>query len=171
MFNDKQRAFYKSVKHLQIEQISKKDWVKFIRNKFNKTNKEIDIEHIETAFNITNGFPYHMQQLMYMIWDNTAEYVNEEIVNNSLKKMLLRESNLYELIWTNLTPNQKKTLKYIIKVDGQNVYSNDNLSDAKMNATTLKSTIEALIKKDICDKKNNRYYLIDPFMKYWLQNI
>ena len=56
-----QRAFYKSVKHLQIEQISKKDWVKFIRNKFNKTNKGIDIEHIETAFNITNGFPYHMR--------------------------------------------------------------------------------------------------------------
>ncbi|MCF6270510.1 MAG: hypothetical protein L3J41_12415 [Melioribacteraceae bacterium] len=171
MFNDNQRAFYKSVKHLHIEQIVQKDWVKFIQNKFTETKKNIDIKYIETAFEITNGFPYYMQQLMYMIWDNTTKHVNKGIVNNSLKIMLQRESNLYELIWTNLTPNQKKTLKYIILNDGQNIYSNNNLSESSISATTLKSTIEALIKKDICDKKDNRYYLIDPFMKYWLQNI
>ena len=171
MFNDKQRAFYKSVKHLHIEQILKKDWIKFIQNKFEKTKKYIDTKYIEKAFEITNGFPYYMQQLMYMIWDNTTQSVNESIVNDSLKMMLQSESDLYGLIWTNLTPNQKKTLKYILQNNGENIYSNNNLSEFNISASTLKSTIEALIKKDIFDRKNNRYYFIDPFMKYWLQNI
>jgi AAA+ ATPase superfamily predicted ATPase len=171
MFNDDQRAFYKSVKHLHIEQIILDDWIEFIQNKFKITNKNIDTKYIKSAFEITNGFPYYMQQLMYVVWENTTKNVNEKIITDSLKTMLQRESNLYELIWTNLTPNQKKTLKYILKNDGKNLYSNDNLSDFNLSATTLKSTIEALIKKDVCDKRSNKYYFIDPFMKYWLQNM
>jgi AAA+ ATPase superfamily predicted ATPase len=171
MFNDKQRAFYKSVKHLIIDQISEADWITFIQKKFVKTDMYISVEYINKVFKITNGFPYYMQQLMYVIWEKTTKDVNDKIINSALTDVLQRESDLYELVWTNLTPNQKKTLKYIVQNRGENIYSNNNLSDFDISATTLKSTIEALIKKDVCDKKENRYYLIDPFMEYWLQNI
>lgn len=171
MFNDNSRAFYKSVKHFYIGEISLDDWVEFIQNKFNHTNKTIDIKYIKQVYEITQGFPYYMQQIMSIIWEKTNYFVTDGIVKESLKLILDRENDLYSLIWTQLTPNQKSSLKYIIKNDGLNLYSNENLKQANLTATTLKSTLEALIKKDICDKKNDRYYLVDPFMKYWLENI
>jgi len=171
MFNDKSRAFYKAVKHFHIKEILLSDWETFIIVKFTKSNKIIDRTHIVDIFNITQGYPYYMQQIMSVIWDKTFEIVSTAIVNDSLKLIVEREYDLYSLIWTTLTPNQKNTLKYILECDGLNLYSNDNIKQSNLTATTLKSTLEALLKKDICDKKNDKYYIIDPFMKYWLENL
>jgi len=171
MFNDKSRAFYKSVKHFHINEILLEDWKDFIQLKFKNTKKYIDLEYIEYIYKITEGFPYYMQQIMSVIWDKTDTRVTQDIVEDSLKLIIERESDLYSLIWTQLTPNQKNSLKYIVLCDGVNLYSNNNIKRSNLTATTLKSTLEALQKKDICDKKNDRYYFIDPFMKYWLESI
>lgn len=171
MFSDKNRAFYKSVKHLKIDEISLKDWQVFIEKKFSLSSKSIDEELIEKCFEITLGYPYYMQQLMYFVWANTDEFTTNEIVENSIKLMLEREGDIYSLVWTNLTPNQKITLKYIVASGGKNLYANENIVELNLSASTLKSTLEALIKKDICNKEDDTYYLIDPFMKYWLENV
>jgi len=171
MFNDKSRAFYKSVKHFHINKIVLNDWNLFIQNKFTNTKKQIELKYIKQVYDITQGFPYYMQQIMASIWDKTSVKVDEEIIESSLRLIIEREYDLYSLIWTSLTPNQKNSLKYIVDCDGTALYSNKNLNNFNLLATTLKSTLEALIKKDICDKKDDKYYLIDPFMKYWLENL
>ena len=170
MFNDSSRAFYKSVKHMHIGEIQLEEWTRFIQDKFAWSGKRIDQEHIRTAFRITRGFPYYMQQLMYEVWNQTREQVNDSILMDSIRLMCEREYDLYSLVWSDLTPNQKKTLKYIIHNDGRNLYANEQLSDFGLNASTLKSTLEGLMKKDICERKADQYYLVDPIMKYWVQN-
>lgn len=171
MFSDKNRAFYKSVKRLIIREITLEDWTIFAKEKFEKTHKSISDEDIKAIFDITNGFPYYMQQLLYHVWQKCKTSVDEKIIQNSLSLMLEREYDLYAYIYSSLTPNQKNTLKYIVNFDGTNLYSNHNLSETNLSASTLKSTLESLTKKDICDKVADRYYLVDPFMKYWLNNI
>lgn len=171
MFNDKNRAFYKSVKRLVIKEISFDDWKSFAKDKFEKTDKTISTEHIKIIFDITNGFPYYMQQLLYHVWQECNQSVDDEMIQKALNLMLEREYDLYAYIYSSLTPNQKITLKYIALFDGKNLYSNENLREVNLSASTLKSTLESLIKKDICDRVDDRYYLVDPFMKYWLNNI
>jgi len=171
MFYNKNRAFYKSVKHLKINEINLSDWEQFIEKKFAQTQKTIDKELIKLCFDITIGYPYYMQQLMYFIWENTKQKSTKEIVKNSIKLMLEREDDIYAIVWTNLTPNQKTALKYIVNHNGENLYANDNLNESNFSASTIKSTIEALIKKNIIDKRDSSYYLIDPFMKYWLEQM
>jgi len=168
MFSDKNRAFYKSVKRVVIKEISLEDWVLFAQEKFVHTKKSITKEHIRIIFDITNGFPYYMQQLLYHLWQECEQSVDNEMIEKSLNLMLEREYDLYAYIYSSLTPNQKITLKYISIFDGKNLYSNSNLSEVNLSASTLKSTLESLIKKDICDRVEDRYYLVDPFMKYWL---
>lgn len=171
MFNDKNRAFYKSVKHLIIKEISLLDWTLFAKKRFTNTHKSIEEEHIKTIFEITNGFPYYTQQLLYHIWQISEISVDEAIIQKALNLMLEREYDLYAYIYSSLTPNQKNTLKYISQFDGTNLYSNDNLNQTNLNASTLKSTLASLLKKDICDRVDDRYYLVDPFMKYWLRRV
>lgn len=169
MFNDKNRAFYKSVKHLIIKEIALDDWTLFAKERFTKTNKTIDDKHIKIIFDITQGFPYYMQQLLYHVWEDCQTCVDEQIIQKALTLMLEREYDLYAYIYSSLTPNQKVTLKYIVSFDGINLYSNENLSQTSLSASTLKSTLESLLKKDICDRTSDRHYLVDPFMKYWLE--
>jgi len=169
MFNDKNRAFYKSVKRLVIKEINLKDWTQFAQERFTQTNKTIEEKHIKTIFDITNGFPYYMQQLLYHVWQECEQSVDEQMIQNALDLMLEREYDLYVYIYSSLTPNQKITLKYITLFDGTNLYANDNLSETTLSASTLKSTLESLLKKDICDRIDDKYYLVDPFMKYWLE--
>ena len=168
MFNDKNRAFYKSVKHLIIKEIHIEDWTVFAKERFKKTGKTIEEHQIKTIFDITSGFPYYMQQLLYHVWQECEQGVEEQMIQKALTLMLEREYDLYAYIYSSLTPNQKITLKYIVSFDGTNLYSNENLSQTNLSASTLKSTLESLLKKDICDRVDNRYYLVDPFMKYWL---
>lgn len=170
MFNDKNRAFYKSVKHLVIKEIKLEEWILFANKRFDDSYKFIDEKQIKNIFDITNGFPYYMQQLLYHVWQECKKEVTEDMIKKALHTMLEREYDLYAYIYTSLTPNQKTTLKYIVNFGGTNLYSNDNLSETSLSASTLKSTLESLIKKDICDRVNDRYYLVDPFMEYWLKN-
>lgn len=167
MFSDQNRAFYKSVKRLIIKEISLEDWRLFAEEKFRMTDKSISAEQIKTIFDITNGFPYYMQQLLYHVWQDCEQSVDDEMIQKALNLMLEREYDLYAYIFSTLTPNQKITLKYIALFDGKNLYSNDNLSEINLSASTLKSTLESLLKKDICDRIDDRYYLVDPFMRYW----
>ncbi|MFP4333119.1 MAG: AAA family ATPase [Campylobacterales bacterium] len=171
MFSDKSRAFYKGVKHIHINEIALDDWLVFITEKFKKSGKVIDRRHIEEAYKITQGFPYYMQQIMAVVWDKTSKEVSDGVLKEALGLIVEREYDLYSTIWSQLTPNQKSSLKYILQTEGVDMYSNENLSNSPFSASTLKSTLEALIKKDICDKGSNRYYLVDPFMKYWLESL
>lgn len=168
MFNDKNRAFYKSVKHLIIKEIHIEDWTVFAKERFEKTGKTIEEHHIKTIFDITSGFPYYMQQLLYHVWQECEQGAEEQMIQKALVLMIEREYDLYAYIYSSLTPNQKIALKYIVSFDGTNLYSNDNLSQTNLSASTLKSTLESLLKKDICDRIGDKYYLVDPFMKYWL---
>lgn len=169
MFNDKNRAFYKSVKHNIIKEIKLDDWIVFANEKFAKTDKSITNKQIGRIFHITDGFPYYMQQLLYLVWDIAQKSVKDEDIIKALGLMYEREYDLYAYIYSSLTPNQKITLKYIVEFDGTNLYSNENLAQTTLSASTLKSTLESLMKKDICDRLGDKYYLVDPFMRYWLK--
>lgn len=171
MFNDESRAFYKSVKHVPINEITLDDWKTFANEKFSQTGKKITENQIYQIFNLTNGFPYYMQQLLFAVWDTTDKTVEEGSIKQALSLMIEREYDLYSLIWSSLTPNQKRCLKYILAYQEGNLYANDKLAEFGMSATTLKSTLEALIKKDVIDRKNEVYYLVDPFMKQWVEGL
>jgi uncharacterized protein len=171
MFNDESRAFYKSVKHVPINEITLDDWKVFANEKFSQTGKSITNDQISQIFQFTNGFPYYMQQLLFSVWDITGKIVEDDVIKKALSLMIEREYDLYSLIWSSLTPNQKRCLKYILTYQEGNLYTNDKLGDFGMNATTLKSTLEALMKKDVIDRKNEIYYLVDPFMKQWVERL
>jgi len=55
MFNDKGRAFYRSVKHLRIDEVHLDDWLGFAMPKFQATGKQILPEQIEEIYSITAG--------------------------------------------------------------------------------------------------------------------
>ncbi len=169
MFQDKNRAFYRSVKHFQIKEISEKDWIEFIQEKFEKTGKRIEKSFITQILSITRGFPYYTQQFAYELWENTEKEVYEETFRKTLKLIMEREEDLFATEWDNLTSNQKKVLKLVVEKNGLSLYDEKALAKYEIKVGSLRKTLQILLEKDIIDKTENRYYIQDPLFEYWLR--
>ena len=169
MFLDKNRPFYKSVKHFKIKEIQTDIWSEFITLNFTKTNKNIDTKYINSIVDITKGFAYYTQQFAYELWAKTSTFVDDDIFKDTLKTIIEREEDLFGLEWDNLTLNQQKALKIIIKKDGKNLYNEEYLVQYKLKVGSFQTALKGLIQKDIVDKIKNIYYLQDPLFEYWLK--
>ncbi len=169
MFMDKNRPFYKSVKHFQIKEIKKESWCSFIMEKFNQTNKMIDEKYIDEIIAITKGFPYYTQQFGYEIWNLTQNSVTDEIFHKALKTIISREEDLFTMKWDNITPNQKKAIKIIIDKYGEKLYDEQYLAKYHIKTGSIQTALKALIQKDIVDKNKDRYYFQDPLFEYYIR--
>jgi hypothetical protein len=168
MFLDKNRPFYKSVKHFKIKEIEKSSWSEFITSKFNATAKSIDEIYIDKIFAFTKGFPYYTQQVAFELWNQCEESVNDDSFDKSLKIIIQREEDLFSLEWDNLTPNQKKALKIVLEKNGKALYDEQFLAKYQIKSGSLQTALKGLVQKDIIDKNSDGHYFADPLFEYWL---
>lgn len=171
MFLNKNRPFYKSVKHFKIKEIQSDDWDNFITSKFLQTDKKIDKVIIDKILNITKGFPYYTQQFAYEIWNITDKIADELIFEKALKTILDREEDLFSVEFDTLTPNQKKALKIVVSKNGKNLYDEQYLAKYRIKTGSIQTALKGLLEKDILDKNVDGYYFQDPLFEYWMQHI
>jgi uncharacterized protein len=168
LFFDKNSAFYKSVKHLPIAEISFSEWSLFIKNGFKNNGKNIDDNFIERILTISKGFPYYTQQIAYELFNSCDSAVDDIKMNETFQSILNREEDLFLQEWENLSLNQRKALKLIIVAKGDNLYEGRTMDQFNLNNSSLKKAVEGLIKKDVIDKSGKRYYLQDPMLEYYI---
>ena len=171
MFLDKNRPFYKSVKHFKIKEIEKEAWIEFIQSKFQQTGKRINEAVVDKIISITKGFPYYTQQFCYEIWTLTGEIANEITFNKALKIIIEREEDLFAIEMDNLTPNQKKALKIVVEKNGINLYDEQYLAKYRIKTGSIQTALKSLIEKDILDKNIEGYYFQDPLFEYWIRRV
>lgn len=169
MFMEKNRPFYKSVKHFVIKEIKKDSWQSFIQEKFSKTNKQIDDIYIHKIIEHTKGFPYYTQQFAYEIWNTTDSNVNDNSFAKALKIILERENDLFALEWDNLTLNQKRALKVVLEKEGASLYDEQYFAKYQIKASSFQVALKSLIQKDILDKGEEGYFFVDPLFEFWIK--
>ena len=169
MFLDKNRPFYKSVKHFKIKEIGKESWSEFITSKFQATNKEIEEIYINKIFEFTKGFPYYTQQFAYELWNQCESKVDDENFSKTLKIIIEREEDLFGVEWDNLTPNQKKALKIVLEKDGKSLYDEQYLAKYQIKSGSFQTALGGLVQKDIIDKNSEGYYFADPLFEFWIR--
>ena len=147
MFLDKNRPFYKSVKHFKI--------------------KEIEEIYINKIFEFTKGFPYYTQQFAYELWNQCESKVDDENFSKTLKIIIEREEDLFGVEWDNLTPNQKKALKIVLEKDGKSLYDEQYLAKYQIKSGSFQTALGGLVQKDIIDKNSDGYYFADPLFEFW----
>ncbi len=167
MFLDKNRPFYKSVKHFKIKEIRKESWSEFISSKFKATKKEIDSHYIDKIFELTKGFPYYTQQFAYELWNQSEDKVDDVIFAKTLKIIIEREEDLFSVEWDNLTPNQKKALKIALEKDGKSLYDEQYLAKYQIKSASFQTALNGLVQKNITDRNSEGYYFADPLFEFW----
>jgi len=168
LFFDKNKPFYKSVKHLPIDKISDQDWRQFIKQGFASHQKQIDDEAIGTILGISKGFPYYTQQIANEIFGMTEDKVEPGIVQAAITSILGKEEDLFLSEWERLSQHQKKALKLLIHAGGVNIYAKETMACFNFTSSALKKAVEGLLAKDVIDHKTSRYYFQDPLFEFWL---
>lgn len=171
LFLDTKRAFYKSVKHVNIKEISKSEWTKYIQNGFEKYNKTISNECINIILQASKCFPYYTQQISYELFSKTEKVATQNIVLDTINFILQGEEDLFLSDFSHLSTNQKKALFLLIYANGEKIYTQETMQEFNFTSSSLKKAIEGLLSKDVIDLKEKKYYFQDPLFEMYLKRL
>ena len=170
LFERRSLPFYKFGDALYLQKIDTEDWVKYICERFDATNKTISPSLAERIAQKVDNHSSYVQQLAWLVWIHTDEVATEENFEEAWQDLLDQNTPLFEKQTENLTGYQLNFLRAII--DGvskefttKNVLEKYNLGTYS-NVAVVK---RALIKKELIDTEKKEIVISDIVLKEWLR--
>lgn len=172
MFTNPNRPFYKSTKHFPMDKIQTQELAIFIKEKFKYAKKNISNNVIKSILDTTENQPYYTQFLCHILWDITADKntVSIDDVKLGIETVLEQENAAFSNIWETLTIKQRQVIAALAESSLEDkLFSADFLRIHKIGSvSTMQKALENLVDKDLIDKEQNRYSIIDIFLKFWI---
>lgn len=168
VFTNPSMPFYKFGNLMFLEKIKKEDWISFIVDRFEETQKHISKDCAALIADLAECHPYYVQQLAQQSWFRTADHCSVEIIQEALQGVVAQLSLLFQSKTDELTNYQINFLKALI--DGVEKFSSkETLDEYKIgtsaNVSRVKNTLE---NKEIIDIQGTHISLLDPMYKNWL---
>ena len=170
LFERRSLPFYKFGDALYLQKIDTEDWVKYICERFDATNKTISLSLAEKIAQKVDNHSSYVQQLAWLVWIHTDEVATEENFEEAWQDLLDQNTPLFEKQTENLTGYQLNFLRAVI--DGvskefttKNVLEKYNLGTSS-NVAIVK---RALIKKELIDTEKKEIVISDIVLKEWLR--
>ncbi|MCK4312273.1 MAG: ATP-binding protein [Candidatus Cloacimonetes bacterium] len=171
IFNRRDRAFYKSGKHLVLNKINPAELTTFIKEKFNNTNFNISDEAIFTIVEKASAHPYYTQFLCSELWNLNLDtkQITTETIDIAVKNLLSKESSAYINIWESLSIRQKQVLNSLAKFGGSNIFKKEFLAYSSIpSISTLQRAVKKIYTDGILNKTNGTYIIEDVFFEHWI---
>jgi len=173
MVLDRSSPLYRAGGHYPLNSISTEDWGPFIRERFERSEKQISDDHVRSICRITEGHPFYTQHLCHAVWElcEPEEAVDEQTVNAAVQLLLERESYAYTTLWESLTRMQRRFLSGLAtETDSVQVFSAAFLQQHHLgSASTVQGVVDALLEKDIIDRSDSSFLISDRFFRIWIQ--
>lgn len=169
MFQSQDRAFYQQAASYPLPPIASRHFVSWLTELFAKGNFDLDPSHLETIVQRLDCQPMYIQLFCFYLWQELQNNVLTDQTLEKIERCMINQKHLeYQILWDNLSINQKKTLKLILLNDGQNLFAADSLTDADIKtASIVTRCLHSLSEKEII-VKNGKYIIQDLFLKKWL---
>lgn len=171
IFNKEERPFYRFGDMIALGRINQDEWIEFICNSFNRTQKTIEVSLAESIATIAENHPYYVQQLSHIVWGLTSTDAKEEILSNAMEQVMSTNSIFYKEVVDSLSSTQVEMLNAAI--DGVIQFSSAEVMrkyklGTPNNITKNKVVLE---NKDILEFSNDGCHFFDPFFKYWYKKL
>ena len=169
LFEKQSNPFYKFGDVMYLPKISRNDWIRFIREQFRTTKKNINEELANLIAAMVQDHSYYVQQLSYLVWLATSKTATQEIVLASVEDLLAQNSMLYTRDTESLTNAQFNFLKALAEGVHTGLSSKEVLHKYQLgtSANVLKIK-KGLIQKELIDDSNGIHFL-DPVYELWFK--
>ena len=172
MFNSRNRAFYNSALQMSIGALPQPETIAFLIEKFSLSDIHISNETAKYLISVSADIPHYIQLLASEIWQNTVNnqtYITKEMVDDCAQRLLLLKSDYYLELFNNRTVSQKQLLK-ALTIESKNIFSTAYIKRHRLSAgSTLQHAVKELINYGIIEKKEDEYFIADPFFKMFIE--
>ena len=174
IFDDANEPFWRSAKRLEIGPIPASEFARFLRRRFEETEKEIDDEALARLLEATGGQPYGTQELAYFLWElvPTGHFARLADVETALAQVLRSEHNHFAKLWDDAPHAQRLVMLALAEEPTSSVYSADYAERHDLPPKpALQRAIGALVTKEIAARDAGRVYrIVEPFFADWLRD-
>jgi AAA+ ATPase superfamily predicted ATPase len=172
IFEDRNQAFWRSAKRIEIGMIPLDQFRAFVAARFDATDKGITDDALERLVGATQGHPYGTQELAYYTWQEVASGAHAFVdhVEAALENVLRSENRHFSRIWEDATEHQRLLL--IALVDGpQNIYTVDFRESYGFPSNSyVQRAVKTLVAQELVGQADDRAYLIiEPFLAEWIK--
>lgn len=176
IFADSNSPFYEFGIKIPIGEISRDDWMVFIKEKFEKTGLSIKPDTISSIINKSGGHPHFTQYFASVVWEFILEGFNEDdagFTDTWMNRIIAGQSVIFQNLFDQLNKNQRKTLIAAALLEpGDLLFSEACRQRHRLPASsTLSVSVNSLLKKELIYKKNGSYSVANPVLKEWLKQM
>lgn len=171
LFNDKNEPFYRSAKVMEIGPIPSDLFAKFVRERFDATDRGIADAAVEGLLEVTRGHPYGTQELAYALWEEVPAGCTASLddLHAALASVLRSENARFTLIWENLARAQRSLLLALATAVGRVQSASYRDRHGLSAASTMQRAADALASAELIGKRaDGAYEVIEPFLAEWV---
>lgn len=171
IFRDQKSPFYNSVTIFDINSIPRAKLEPFLARRFEKIGNVLTAESWNLLWSSTDGISGNIQQLCGAIYDlGVPKQVTDKQVEMALNNLIIQQSSSYADIMRNLPTHQAKTLSALAHHGGKEITGKLWMRNAgQTNASSVKKSVTALVKKELVWIHEKNYRIADPFFGVWLR--
>lgn len=173
IFEDENEPFWRSAKRLEIGPIAADEFARFVRDRFEVTEKGVDDEALARLVEATGGHPYATQELAYFLWELVprGHVARPRDVEEALGGALRSEHNHFAKLWDDAPQAQRLLLLALAEEPSRTVYSTDYAQRHDLPSTsTLQRALGALAAKEVVGRDAEGVHrIVEPFFTDWLR--
>jgi DNA-binding MarR family transcriptional regulator len=111
---------------------------------------------------LSERHPYYVNYLCDIIWSQNSKLPTIQHVENAWNMLLEEEKSDANVEISQLSMVQKKVLKYIANCSSDNLSSASAVGIMGVGASSISAAISVLLAKDIIEKEEHKYFIINP---------
>ncbi len=172
IFGDRNEPFWRSAKKMEIGLIPTGVFGRFVRSRFERTDKGITEPAVARLLEQTSGHPYATQELAHEVWERTpyGAFAYESDVDAGVESVLRAEHNHLEQLWADAPRTQRRLLSALATEPTMSPYAEDYRTAHDLPpAPTLQSALTALVRKELVGRlEGGTLAIVEPFLAAWV---
>lgn len=162
MFEDESRPLYKLCRKLNVERIAQTHYNKHINAIAKETwGQRLESSIFQLIMDLSQRHPYYVNHLCDVLWTRCKIPPTEADVITAWRIIIDEERSDVLKEFLELADSQRKLLIHIGNFSGENLLGHEVVSLLKVSGSTLFKALRVLIEKDIIDKKDHCYTIIN----------
>ncbi len=173
MFNKYSRPFYMSSEMFELKRIEKNAYTSFITSLFSKNKINISDESAGYIYDWADGITYYVQHICNRLYGANIRKIDRSDIDGIISNILNENETAFLSYRNFMTSQQWDLLNAIAKEKGINKPTGkDFISKYSLGPpSTVKSSLNALIKKELVYFEGDSFFLSDIFFTRWLERI
>ena len=156
---------YELATHFELQPLKQDDIQIYSSNFLN-----IDESSISYIYEKADGETKIIQHILHILYIQKEKAISKEQIDEIIDEIINSKDSSYKIVFDTLNNNQKIALK-IVGNYKKGFFVNSILVKFNIKKQTLQSSINALFKKELIDKVDDRYFIPDRTLELWIERL